>query len=97
MDKQQQLYFYIQVKALQWGDKQIPEYIQEGETLAALALNKNMVFFMAQAFINRLNNQEHKQMLDLVLPDNLYTFRKSRQQFRNCIPTRLVSFRPLHT
>src|SRR5438034_483242 len=63
-DKQQCLYFYIQVKALRQGNKQIPEYIQEGETLAALALNKDMAFSVAQAFVDGLNNHEHKQMLD---------------------------------
>ena len=59
-DKQQRLYFYTQVKALRQGNKQIPEYIQEGETLAALALNKDMAFSVAQAFVDGLNNYEHK-------------------------------------
>ena len=55
-DKQQCLYFYTQVKALWQGSKSIPEYIQEGETLAALALNKDMAFSIVQAFIDGLNN-----------------------------------------
>ena len=44
--------------------------------LAALVLNKDMAFSVAQAFVDRLNNHEHKQMLDLVLPDDLYTFQE---------------------
>ena len=52
------------------------QYIQEGKTLAALMLNKDMTFSMVQAFIDRLNNYKHKQILDLILLDNLYTFQK---------------------
>jgi len=75
-DKQQCLYFYAQVKALQQGSKSIPDYIQEGETLATLALDKDMAFLVAQAFVDRLNNYEHKQILDLVLLDDFYTFQE---------------------
>ena len=44
--------------------------------LAALVLNKDMAFSVVQAFIDGLNNHEHKQMLDLILPDDLYTFQE---------------------
>ena len=45
-NKQQCLYFYAQVKALWQGSKLIPNYIQEGETLAALTFNKDMTFLV---------------------------------------------------
>jgi hypothetical protein len=75
-DKQQRLYFYVQVKALRQGNKLIPDYIWESEMLVALALDKDIAFLVAQAFVDELNNHEHKQMLDLVLPDDLYTFQE---------------------
>ena len=81
-DKEQWLYFYAQVKALRQGNKQIPEYIQEGETLVAFTLNKDMAFSVVQAFVNGLNNHEHKQMLDLVLLDDLYTFQEVKTAVR---------------
>ena len=46
MDKQQCLYFYTQVKAFKQSSRLIPDYIQEGKTLAALAFNKDMAFLV---------------------------------------------------
>ena len=81
-DKQQCLYFYAQVKALRQDSKPIPNYIQEGKTLAVLALDKDMAFLVVQAFVNGLNNYEHKQMLDLILPNDLYMFQKVKTAVR---------------
>ena len=41
-----------------------------------------MAFLVAQAFINGLNNPQHKQMLDLVLLDDLYTFQEVKVAVR---------------
>ena len=60
MNKQQCLYFYTQVKALWQGSKLILNYIQEGKILAALTLDKNIAFLVAQAFVDKLNNYKHK-------------------------------------
>src|SRR6266480_6328991 len=94
-DKQQCLYFYAWVKALRQGSRSIPNYIQEGKMLAALALNKDMAFLVVQAFINRLNNSQYKQMLDLVLLDNLYTFQEVKTAVRklhSCSPSITPAF-----
>ena len=83
------------MKALRQSNKQILEYIQEGETLAALALNKDMAFLVAQAFIDGLNNHKHKQILDLVLPDDLYTFQEVKaavQKLYSCSPSITPAF-----
>jgi hypothetical protein len=81
-EKQQRLYFYQQVKAIRQGSKSIPEYLKEGEALATLAMNEDMAFILAQAFIDGLNNVQHRQMLDLILSDTLYTFQDVKAAVR---------------
>ncbi|KAI9854203.1 MAG: hypothetical protein M1813_001335 [Trichoglossum hirsutum] len=75
-EKQQLLYFHRQVKALRQGKKTITKYLKEGEELAALAPNEQMEFSLAQSFIEGLNDQQHRQILDLNLPDNIYSFQE---------------------
>ena len=45
-------------------------------------MNQDMAFTLAQAFIDGLNNQQHRQMLDLILPDTLYTFQEVKAAVR---------------
>ena len=48
-----------------------------------------------QAFIDGLNNHEHKQILDLILPDNLYTFQKVEvvvQKLYSYLPEIILAF-----
>ena len=44
--------------------------------LVAPTLNKDIIFLVVQAFLDRLNNHEHKQMLDLILLNNFYMFQE---------------------
>jgi hypothetical protein len=64
------------VKTLQQGKKTIIKYLKEGEELAALAPNEQMEFSLVQSFIEGLNDQQHRQILDLNLSDNIYFFQE---------------------
>ena len=66
------------MKALRQGKKTITEYLKEGEELAALAPNEQMEFSLAQSFIEGLNDQQHRQILDLNLLNNIYFFQEVR-------------------
>ncbi|KAH0544331.1 hypothetical protein GP486_008522, partial [Trichoglossum hirsutum] len=81
-DKQQRFYFHQQLKTLRQGNKSITDYLKEGETLASLVMNEDMAYNLAQVFIDGIANPQHRQMLDMHLPDGLYTFEDVKSRVR---------------
>ena len=82
--------FYNQVQTMQQGTKTAAKFLQECKVLSTLAIDKDMTFLVAQAFVKGLNSYKVRQELDDILPKGFYDFQDIYLAFGKLRSRRLV-------